>query len=142
MAKRHSGADAADAAEDLARLSDDVERWRKTRAKLSPMPGPLWTGAIALARRLGVNRVKNALGLNYKALRNRVEASGRPAKSATASSARFVELSGAQVLGAPAAAGTVVEVSDAHGARLTVRLAAGGDLDVARVVEAFRRASA
>ena len=139
MAKRHSGADAA---EDLARLSDDVERWRKTRAKLSPMPGPLWTGAIALARRLGVNPVKGALGLNYKALRTRVEASGRPAKSASASSARFVELSGAQVLGAPAAAGTVVEVSDAHGARLTVRLAAGGDLDVARVVEAFRRASA
>lgn len=138
MAERHNGADAA---EDLARLSEAVERWRQTRAKLSPMPAPLWRKAIALARRLGVNPVKNALGLNYKALRTRVEASGGAETSKAASSARFVELRGAQSLGAPAVAGAVVELSDAHGARLTVRLAAGGDLDVARVVEAFRRAS-
>lgn len=139
MAKRHNGADAAG---DLARLSENVELWRQTRAKLSPMPAPLWEGAIALARRLGVNPVKSALGLNYKALRTRVETSGGVATSTAASSARFVELKGEQVLGAPAAAGAVVEMSDAHGARLTVRLAVGGDLDVARVVEAFRRASA
>ena len=138
MAKRRSAAEA----EDLARLNEGVERWRRTRAKLSPMPAPLWNGAIALARRLGVNPVKDALGLNYKALRTRVETSRGGAPSTAASSARFVELSGAQVLGVPAAAGAVVEVSDAHGARLTVRLVAGGDLDVARVVEAFRRASA
>lgn len=137
MAKRHNGADA----EELARLSEDVERWRRTRAKLSPMPVPLWNGAIALARRLGVNPVKNALGLNYKALRIRVEAGGGRATSTDAPSARFVELSRAQGLGVPAVTGAVVEMSDAHGARLTVRLVADGDLDVARLVEAFRRAS-
>ena len=138
MARRRNAAEA----EDLARLSEDVVRWRRTRAKLSPMPAPLWRAAIALARRLGVNPVKNALGLNYTALRTRVEARGEVATSASTSSPRFVELSGAQVLGVPAAPGSVVEVCDAHGARLTVHLVAGAQLDVARLVESFRRPSA
>lgn len=142
MAQRGNAADAAE----LARLSEEVERWRRTRAKLSPMPGPLWRMAIALARRLGVNPVKNALGLNYKALSSRVEAGSEVAAGARAGAraptARFVELSGAQVLGVPAAPGPVVEVIDAHDARLTVRLAAGTALDVASLVEAFRRPSA
>ena len=140
MAQRGNAADAAE----LARLSEEVERWRRTRAKLSPMPAPLWKATIALARRLGVNPVKNALGLNYRALRSRVEAGGEVAASGSAGAptARFVELSGAQVLGVPVATGPEVEVSDALGARLTVRLVAGNQLDVARLVEAFRRPSA
>ena len=138
MAQRRNAAEA----EELAQLSEDVARWRRTRAKLTPMPAPLWKAAIALARRLGVNPVKNALGLNYKALRTRVEARGEVATSGATSSPRFVELSGAQVLGLPAAPGSVVELSDADGARLMVRLVAGCELDVARLVEAFRRPTA
>ena len=138
MARQRNAA--ADARE-LAQLSKDVERWRQTRAKLSPMPAPLWAAAIALARRLGVNPVKEALGLNYTALRTRLDAA-RSDVVATAP-ARFVELSGAQVMGLPSAApGSVLEFSDAHGTRLTVRLDAGASLDVARLVEAFRRRTA
>ena len=136
MAQRRNAAEA----EELARLSEDVARWRRTRAKRSPMPASLWKAAIALARRLGVNPVKNALGLNYKALRSRVEAGGGVAANASAGAptGRFVELSGAQVLGLPGAGGSVVELADAHGTRVTVRLAAGTKLDVARLVAAFR----
>ena len=134
MAQRRQAADTAG----LARLSEDVEQWRRTRVRLSPMPAHLWKEAAAVARRLGVNRVKVALGLNYGVLKAHVAAGGEVAASASAPSARFVELSGAQVLGLPAADGAVVEVVDAHGVRLTVRLAAGADCDVARVVEAFR----
>ena len=90
MAQRH------DEAAELGRLTEQVDSWRATRAKLAPMPEPLWTGAVALARRLGVNPVKEALGLNYNALRARVVG----AKKGAAVAARFVELSGAQVLGA------------------------------------------
>jgi hypothetical protein len=49
----------------------------------------------------------------------------------------FVEWSGAQLLGP--AGGVVLEVSDADGGRLTVQLGTGGELDVAGLVEAFRR---
>ena len=55
--------DAAGSA-DLAKLSEDVGRWRRTRAKLSPMPAALWSKATALAQRLGVHPVQSALGLN------------------------------------------------------------------------------
>jgi hypothetical protein len=138
MAQQRSGA--ADERE-LAQLTKDVERWRQTRAKLAPMPAPLWDEAIALARRMGVNPVKAALGLNYTALRTRLNAARR--EVALPAPTRFVELSGAQVMGLPSAApGSVLEFSDAHGTRLTVRLMAGADVDVSRLVEAFRRRTA
>ena len=62
MAQRH------DEAAELGRLTEQADSWRATRAKLAPMPEPLWPGAVGLARRLGVNPVKEALGLNYNAL--------------------------------------------------------------------------
>jgi hypothetical protein len=138
MAQQRSGADA----QQLAQLSKAVRRWRQTRAKLSPMPEPLWASTVALARRLGVNPVKSALGLNYRVLRNRVEATRVVAAPMRPASPHFVELSGAQVLGLPVAPGSVLEFSDAHGARLTVRLEVGASLDVAHLVEAFRRPTA
>jgi hypothetical protein len=114
----------------LARAAERVERWRRTRAKQSPMPAHLWEEAVALARQLGVHPVKAALRLNYESLRQRLERAG-------AASADFVELTGAQLLESPTA-GPVVEISDPGGHRLTVRLPPGAVLDVARLVEAFR----
>lgn len=53
----------------------------------------------------------------------------------------FAEFSGAQLLDTAAStAGTVVELADATGARLTIRLAAGQPLDVAAMVTLFRGA--
>ena len=78
-----------------------------------------------------------ALGLNYESLKKRLlEANSREHAQVSADGA-FVELTGAQLLG-PEISGTVVEVSDAVGGRLTVRLGAGSALDVARLVVAFR----
>jgi hypothetical protein len=52
----------------------------------------------------------------------------------------FVELSAAQLLGAPSAMCTVVEVEDKAGVRMTVRLAREAQIDdVARLVAAFGR---
>jgi len=48
-------------------------------------------------------------------------------------------LSGEQVLAARAGMGPVVEVTAAHGVRLTVRLEAGSELDIVGLVETFQR---
>ncbi len=101
------------------------------------MPAKLWEEAVCLARQLGVYRVKLGLGLNYQSLKDRVACSG--AVSAAAPSTGFVEMSGAQLL---EGAGSVVELSDSEGMRLTIRLARGTALDVAEVVHAFRRRQA
>jgi len=102
------------------------------------MPSQLWMEAAALARELGVNPVRSALGLNYESLKRHLGDGGVASRGVSeASIAKFVELSGAQVLGSPSA-GPVVELCDASGIRVTVRLAAGSTLEVAELVEAFR----
>jgi hypothetical protein len=122
----------------LKQVRERIERWRGSRRRCSPMPARLWDEATALARELGVYPVKRALGLNYESLKRRV-GSGRPGRGrAEADASGFVELSGAQLLGLPVATGPMIEVSDGNGVRLTVRLASGSALDVARLVEAFR----
>jgi hypothetical protein len=100
------------------------------------MPSRLWAEASVLARELGVHRIKCALGLNYESLKKRVGDAGTGG-SARGQAAGFVELSGTPPLG-PARA-VVVEVLDADGGRLTIQLGAGSGLDVAGLVEAFRR---
>jgi hypothetical protein len=125
-------------AERVQQLRERIDHWRSTRVKLWPMPERLWEEATALALELGVHPARCALGLNYESLRRRVEETVSARGSAEARVGEFVELSGAQLLGLPAAAGPVVELSDGHGVRLTVRLAPDSALDPARVVEAFR----
>jgi hypothetical protein len=107
------------------------------------MPDALWDEAASLARSLGVCPVSRALGIGYSSLQQRARQAiqVRPAAPAAARISGFVELSGAQLLGAPAApgaSGAVVEVAAGDGARLTVRLPAGSTLDVAALVVAFQ----
>ena len=126
----------AAAAGRVERVRKQIDRWRCRRKRCSPMPERLWGEASLLARELGVHRIKCALGLNYESLKKRVGKVGERG-SAGARAPSFVELRGAQLLGP--ARGAVVEVSDADGGRLTVQLGTGSELDVAGLVEAFRR---
>jgi len=124
------------AARRVERVRKRIDRWRGSRKRCSPMPERLWDEASLLARELGVHAVKCALGLNYDSLKKRVgrvREHGRGARQAPG----FVALSGAQLLGP--GSGALVEVADADGGRLTVQLGTGSELDVAGLVEAFRR---
>ena len=114
-----------------------IERWRRTRERRTAMPADLWTEAIALARSGRPYAVARVLGLNFDGLRRRMAEAAASAPPPGA----FVELSGAQILGA-SVPGAVVELSDGDGVRLTVRLVAGAEVDVARVVAAFRQRGA
>jgi hypothetical protein len=118
-----------------------IERWRRTRERRTAMPAELWTEAIALARSGRPYAVARATGINFEGLRRRMAESAADGRGAAAPGA-FVELSGAEILGATSAAGAVVELSDGDGVRLTVRLAASAEVDVARIVAAFRQRSA
>jgi hypothetical protein len=128
------------AAERLARLAERIQHWRRLRPKQRAMPVALWDEAVCLSRGLGVHRVKAALGLNYESLKQRLALADQAATEPGAAppATRFVELSGVELLG-PAAHAPVVELSDAEGTRLTMRLVPGSEIDVARLVEAFVR---
>jgi hypothetical protein len=119
----------------LQQLSARVGDWRATRQKISPMPAELWTEATALAHELDVNTVRRATGIDYGALRRRVDARRKGPPPEAGDRKRFVELDGAAVFGS---AGPVVELTDPTGIRLTVRLVTGSAVDLSRLVEAFR----
>jgi hypothetical protein len=121
----------------VKRLRDRVERWRRTRAKRTRMPAELWSEAMVQARREGAYLVARAARLNFDCLRRRLaEAAASEAAAELEAGAEpngFVELSGAQILGPARPAGGELEMVDAAGNRLTVRLAAEVVVDLAQV---------
>lgn len=116
------------------RLRSRIERWRGTRRKRSPMPAELWAEAVSLARSHGVYRIASELRIGYESLRKRVAIEPDAGR---ASSAGFVEVEGAQLVGAFESARTVVEFSDVDGAKFVVRLSDREELNVVGLAEAF-----
>jgi len=114
----------------LLELRERIERCRRGRPVRAWLPAELWAEAVTWAERVGPYRASRALGVSYESLRRKA--------GKRASEAGFVEFSGAQLL--DAAGGTVVELADAAGVRLTIRLGGGQALDVAAVVAAFHGA--
>ena len=102
-----------------------------------PMPAALWTAATALARAHGAYRVARAVGVGYPSLRDRLGAGAghrRPPAEA------FVAIDTAALFAPPSAtARGEVELSDASGVTMVIRLGAGESVDVAAVLAAFRR---
>jgi hypothetical protein len=117
-------------------LRHQIEHWRRTRTKRSPMPEPLWRGAVGLAREHGVYATAQTLRLSYDSLRTRAEAAGagpRRGKGRGRSQTTFVELAVTPPAVGAAPSGPIVEVIGPQGQRLTVRLR-GGELDVAELI--------
>jgi len=118
-------------------VRDRIALWRRTREKRSPMPAKLWDEAVTLARDGGTYAIARALRVDYESLARRVAEARGGKGGGEASAGAFVELSGAELLGASRPAGPVVETSDGDGARLVIRLGTGQQLDVAGLVQRF-----
>jgi len=100
------------------------------------MPAELWTAATELAREFGASRVAREAGVGYPSLRDRL---GADAPHGTPPAAAFVAIDPATLFAAPGAtARGEVELSDARGVKLVIRLGAGESVDVAAVLAAFR----
>lgn len=126
------------------KVREDIDRWRRTRKKRARMPEELWTAAAGLARVHGVYRISQDLEIRYDTLKTRLTqfetaSQLRPSKRTKASKSmrepatKFVEIRPPS-----ATTGVVVEVQDAAGAKLTIRLGAEAALDVGAIVRAFR----
>ena len=114
----------AGAVSDLRRRLDS---WRRTRAKLGPIPPPLWNEAAALARVQGVHPIARSLGLDYNSLKRHVTAGSVTARTSTAvARSAFVEV--ALVPSSPPPAECTAEVERPDGARMRIKVARGEDL--------------
>lgn len=113
-----------------------IERWRKAGKKRRAMPEELWAAATELAREHGVYRISKGLGVRFDTLKQRVRPRGKPGKGAKPKQVGgFVDL-GPIV---PMATGSVVELSDARGSKVTIRLTAQSEVDVTKLASAFWR---
>ena len=115
----------------LARGRDRCEVWRRTRKAGTRIPGKLWPLAVELAEGHGLNRTASVWGLDYYALKKRVEARN---SDSTSLPPAFIELSPPSL----AASGEcVVEFEDGAGAILRVHLRGCDAPDLAALGRSF-----
>ena len=119
------------------------DRWRGTRTGCARIPADLWASAVKAAGRYGLNPTAQALGLDYNALKRHVEAADRePPNRAIASGGgpdrqaitTFVELA------SPASGGAaecILELENAHGAKMRVHLKGVPAPDLAALSRSF-----
>jgi hypothetical protein len=100
------------------------------------MPEELWRSAVLLARTHGVYAVARALRVDYGALKKRCN-DPEACRKTRDMPGKFIELPRTPVFGRAEPDGVVVELSDADGAKLVVRLAGGEGLEVRSLAEAF-----
>lgn len=124
--------------EEITRLRERVERWRRTRRGHGPMPAELWAEAVAIARKHGLYETARGVGIDYGALAKRMRNEPRHLEAERSVAVEFVEWTGAEVLGQVAAStGAVVEMSDPGGRQVIVRVGAGERVDIPGIVAAF-----
>jgi hypothetical protein len=103
------------------------------------MPEDLWAAAVCLARSHGIAPIARALRLDYGSLKKRVGRSPGGGSGNTDRVSPFVEMDPRHLVPEREPHGGVVELVDADGTKLVVRLSGRESLDVPALVEAFRR---
>jgi hypothetical protein len=114
-----------------------LRTWRAERGRGKRIPDALWEAAAEAARVHGLSGTARALKLNYYDLQRRMR-SGGELLGVGSPAPTFVELPGA-ALGSGGAERGTVELVQASGARLILRMGAARAADLLPVVEAFLR---
>ena len=124
-------------ADALTQLKERFATWRAVRKLGMRIPPELWSAAVEMVAVHGACRVAGELNLDYDMLKQRVAASGKV--TSTELAPRFVELFAAG--GAMPAQGAqpqcVVELANAHGARMRVELSGHGLVGLSALCSAF-----
>jgi len=117
---------------EVAAALERVQRWRRTRHRPRRMPEDLWSLAVRLARRHGINPIARGLHLDYSSLKRRLDDPGGASGEGRGASPSFVEMSLSPLL---STAEHVLEFEEPQGAKLVLRLR--GPVDVLALAQAF-----
>ncbi len=121
----------------LQPLAQRLKAWRATRVPGQRIPDELWRAAAELARVHGLSRTATALQLSYYDLQRRVSG-GRLDRRRRVPAARFIELAPPAPPPGLGDHGTL-ELVQASGARLTLRLPNASPKDLLPIVHLFLR---
>ena len=118
----------------VEQVRDQLECWRRTRQKRSPIPETIWGEAARLARECGVSVVSKALRLSYPDLKRRAQTAVTSGLPAMTSPPSFVELAcGPSLTPAPC----VVEMENPGGVKMKISLCQPSSVDLVALVAAF-----
>ncbi len=132
----------------LEKVQHHFTAWRNAKRQGERIPEELWSSATELAREIGINRVANALHLDYTKLKHRVNepvasktknttlTTAGPASAPHADRPAFVEFAVEAVSRRPE---SVVEFEGRCG-KITIRLAEHNPAEIVALVEALSRA--
>jgi hypothetical protein len=116
----------------LSRAQRKIEQWRQQHRPRARLPDELWREAAKLASAYGINRTARALRLDYYALKEHAAAAAESSEPAP----EFVEvLPGAMPSARPEC---LIEIEEAGGAKMRIRLQGENPPDVAELTRAFR----
>ena len=116
-------------------LAERLKEWRATRQPGARIPEELWKSAADLARVHGLSRTVTALRLSYYDLQRRVSGAG-VVRRRRGPVTQFVEVPALRAI--PGEQGTI-ELVQASGARLTVRLPNARPKDLLPIIHLFLR---
>jgi hypothetical protein len=121
-------------------LRQQVEAWRKSRAPGQRMPESLWEAATVLAKEFGVSPVQRVLRVDYRGLEYRATGvdKSKSTKAPPASKTTFVELP--PLISQPTRrAEHSIELEDAAGRKMTVKVCGGSLTELLPLAQAFWR---
>ena len=126
-----------DPSQQLQALAQRLKAWRARRTPGQRIPEELWKAAAQVARVHGLSRTASALKLAYYDLQRRVPDAGvRPRRAICPTS--FVQLAAPAWPVGTAESGTL-ELTQACGAQLTLRLPNASPKDLVPLVQLFLR---
>ncbi len=116
------------------------ERWRHSREGRARIPDSLWASAVKVANVYGVSRTARALGVNYYALKDRVEQESAAEADAPEETnedgpaATFIELA---PLAPTGSCQCTLELENADGAKMRVHFQGQQAPDLALLSQSF-----
>jgi hypothetical protein len=118
---------------DATRVREQLNLWRQDHSRRGRIPEVLWVEATRLAREHGIHKTARLLGLDYYALKKRLQAEPTPAMGGPSNPA-FVEL---QPPYPSAAFECVLELQNAQGTQLKLHLRGSAAPDLSALSSVF-----
>lgn len=124
---------------DIENVRLHLQSWRKTRQHGARIPEDLWVSAAKLAKVHRPATVAHALGLDYYALKERIESASPSVCRSTRTTPAFVEL----VSPAPTRfSECTLEIENRHGSKMRIHLKSSETPDLGAISSAFLKARA
>jgi len=125
-------------AEDLEQVEERFSHWCQTRRSSERMPEALWTAAVDMAKRHGVELVAERLCISHDELTKRLGYGNSPTYEGGAD---FVELFASLAPQASSISACIIELSDARGTKMRIELKVNDMVSLANLSSTLWRAA-